>query len=98
MYEGPYSILCQHKSRSYSLLDTMGEILPKKVQISQIKILEARIDTTVPEKTREKNKHFVINLLGYQTEFSLSLCFESGLSGGGAKYVNVNPELFCAFL
>ena len=29
VYEGPYTVLCQHKGGTYSLLDTMGEILPR---------------------------------------------------------------------
>ena len=49
VYECPYSILCQHKSGTYFLLDVMGEILLRKVPISQIKISEAGIDTTVSE-------------------------------------------------
>ena len=49
VYEGPYSILHQHKSGTYSLLDVMGEILPRRVPISQIKISEAGINTTVSE-------------------------------------------------
>ena len=49
VYEGPYSVLHQHKSGTYSLLDVMGGILPRRVPISQIKISEAGINTTVSE-------------------------------------------------
>ena len=60
VYEGPYSILRQHKSGTYSLLDVMGEILPRRVPISQIKILEAGIDTTASEGGGNEEKHFVV--------------------------------------
>jgi len=38
IYEGPFTVLTQHKGGTYSLLDAMGELLPRKVPISQIKL------------------------------------------------------------
>ena len=48
MYKGPYSVLCQHKSGTYSL-----------VPISQIKISEAGINTTVSEGG-DNEEHFMV--------------------------------------
>ena len=47
VYEGPYTVLCQHKGGTYSLLDTMGEILPRRVPISQMKTVDCAIDSKV---------------------------------------------------
>ncbi|MGH2613074.1 MAG: hypothetical protein ACRDFB_08530, partial [Rhabdochlamydiaceae bacterium] len=50
VYEGPFTVLTQHKRGTYSLLDAMGELLPRKVPISQIKTIGTgaqKIDTRV---------------------------------------------------
>ena len=61
VYEGPYTVLCQHKGGTYSLLDTMGEILPRRVPISQMKTVDCVIDSkasggSVESTTTSNNK------------------------------------------
>jgi len=50
VYEGPFTILRQHKGGTYSLMDTMGELLPRKVPISQIKLSSAGFSRISSEK------------------------------------------------
>ena len=44
VYEGPYTILKQHQGGTYSLLDAMGELLSRRVPISQIRITNPIVD------------------------------------------------------
>ena len=65
VYEGPFTILCQHKGGTYSLMDTMGELLPRKVPISQIKLSSAGFSGISSEKGGKdeemiSKEHYVI--------------------------------------
>ena len=65
VYEGPFTILRQHKGGTYSLMDTMGELLPRKVPISQIKLSSAGFSGISSEKGGKdeemiSKEHYVI--------------------------------------
>jgi len=58
VYEGPFVILQQHKSGNYSLLDSTGAILPRRVPISQIKLSDAGKNDT-PSEEGGKDEHYM---------------------------------------
>ena len=59
VYEGPYSILHQHKSGTYSLLDAMGEFYQEKYQY--LKSKSQKLGST-PQCLRGSNEeeHFMV--------------------------------------
>ena len=64
VYEGPFVILQQHKSGTYSLLDSTGAILPRRVPISQIKLSDAGKNDTSSEEGG-KDEHYIIEKVLY---------------------------------
>jgi hypothetical protein len=68
VYEGPFTVLKQHRSGTYSLLDAMGDLVPKRIPISQIRTpspLTDKVDTRVSEGGDQvsdigKEEHFVV--------------------------------------
>ena len=66
VYEGPYTVLQQHRGGTYSLLDATGELLLRRIPISQIRIDSDRktnlsVDDTLSSKVSGEEEVVTLN-------------------------------------